>query len=147
MTEQNGFSDSTSSSTSFQSTEAMLKSLKQTRPWARLIAVIGFISLAFMVISSLVNILAIGKITEKGIFVMVSGLYLVIGLLYFFPSYYLYKYASSITRLLDGGGAVEMETALSYQKSFWKFTGILVLLSVVVALLGIVAAIIIPRFV
>jgi hypothetical protein len=40
-----------------------------------------------------------------------------------------------------------MEEALSRQKSFWKFVGILTLILFCFGILGIVAAIVIPQFV
>jgi ABC-type sugar transport system permease subunit len=71
---------------------------------------------------------------------------ILMGILYFFPSLFLFKFASSIGRLLDGGGATEMEEALSNQKSFWKFVGILVIIAIILGVLGVVAAIIISIF-
>jgi hypothetical protein len=41
----------------------------------------------------------------------------------------------------------ELEAALSYQKSFWKFAGILCLIGIIFAVVGIVAAIAIPLMV
>ena len=38
----------------------------------------------------------------------------------------------------------ELETAFSYQKSFWKFVGILSIITIVISIIGIVAAIMIP---
>ena len=57
---------------------------------------------------------------------------------------WLYKYSSAISRFLDGGGATELGNALVYQKSFWKYVGIMVLISMIVAILGILAAVFIP---
>ena len=37
----------------------------------------------------------------------------------------------------------EMESALSYQKSFWKFVGILGIIMIAFAILGVIAAIVI----
>jgi hypothetical protein len=41
---------------------------------------------------------------------------------------------------------VQLGNAIAYQKSFWKFMGILVLVCIVIAILGILAAILIPTF-
>ena len=49
-----------------------------------------------------------------------------------------------ISAFLNAGEALELAKAIAYQKSFWKFVGILTLVSIAVAVLGIVAAIMIP---
>jgi type IV secretory pathway VirB6-like protein len=62
------------------------------------------------------------------------------------PSIWLSKYSSAITRFLSGGGAIELGNAIAFQKSFWKFVGITTVVFIVIAVLGIIAAIFIPRF-
>ncbi len=135
---------------SFTITESMLRSLRQTKPWARLLSILGFISIGFMVINGVISMIAFSKLGPDKSPALPMGLIgsagnLLLGLLYFFPSLFLFKYASSIGRLLDGGGASEMEKTLSNQKSFWKFVGILTIITIVLALIGIVAAITIPQ--
>lgn len=53
-----------------------------------------------------------------------GALYLVLGLLYLFPSLYLYRYASGIAAMLRQDPVGGMESALRAQKAFWKFVGI-----------------------
>jgi hypothetical protein len=135
---------------SFSITEPMLLSLRQTKPWARLLSIIGFISIGFMVIGGMISMVAFFKVDPNKAptlpMVLIGSICnLLFGLLYFFPSFYLFKFASSIGRLLDGGGAKEMEQTLSNQKSFWKFVGILTIFAFVLGLIGIAAAIIIPQ--
>jgi hypothetical protein len=60
------------------------------------------------------------------------------------PAWYLFSYAGALGSFLQGGAVAELEAALDHQKSFWKFVGILTLISMVLAVLGIVAAILIP---
>ncbi len=149
MTQQNEFpTNSSTPQTTFSPTESMLLSLRQTKPWARLLSVLGFISIGFMVIVGMVNIFVFPKVTGGSSFVpgiLMVSINILMGLLHFFPSLFLFKFASSISRLLDGGGIKEMEEALLNQKSFWKFVGILILVMFSIAILGIVAAIIIPQ--
>jgi hypothetical protein len=134
---------------SFSITESMLLSLRQTKPWVRLLSVLGFISIGLMVISGSISLIAFFKHAPDNtsalpIVLLGSVCNIVLGLLYFFPSLFLFKFASSIGRLLNGGGSDEMEETLSNQKSFWKFVGILTVITIVLALIGIAAAIIIP---
>ena len=137
--------------TGFQVTSSMIESLRATKPWALLLAILGFISIGFMVLSSLPMFIGSCFMPshQPGMpfpLFFLALVYLLMGLVYFFPSYFLLKYATSIGRFLGGGGQLSMEQALAYQKSFWKFVGILGLISIGFAILGIVAAIIVPIF-
>ena len=67
-----------------------------------------------------------------------------VSIFYLIPSILLYRYSSAISRFLDGGDAFELGNALGFQKSFWKFVGIMTLISIIIAILGILAAIFIP---
>lgn len=140
---------STSSSASFSITEPMLLSLSQTKPWAMLLSIVGFISIGILIILGVINIFVTSYNSPDGSIVPAivgGGINILMGVLYFFPSLFLFKFASSIGRLIDNGGAREMEESLSYQKSAWKFIGILTLVTFAFAILGIAAAIIIPYF-
>ena len=132
MTQQDELSSNPSApSNTFNPTKSMLHSLRQTKPWARLISVLGFLFVGFVVISGIVNMFIFSKVADHGSFIMVilmALMNILMGLLYFFPSLFLFKFASSIGRLLDGGGVKEMEEALVNQKSFWKFAGVLTLI-------------------
>ena len=130
----------------------MIESLEKTKPWAQILAILGFIGVLLTVLSGVINLIGFSQFQQHGPkgpfpFAGLAIANILIGLLYFFPSYFLLKYATSIGRLLDGGGQYSMEEALSYQKSFWKFVGILGLIIIGIALLGIAAAIIIPMYV
>jgi hypothetical protein len=148
MSLQNGLSlNSHDASTSFEVTQPMLLLLRQTKPWVMFISVMGFIYVGLMVFIGVVAMFVFsrfsgtGTIASSGMFTILNVL---MGILYFFPSLFLFKFASSIGRLLDGGGAIEMEEALSNQKSFWKFIGILVIVALILGVLGVFAAIVIP---
>ena len=57
---------------------------------------------------------------------------------------WLCKYSSAISRFLGGGGATELGNALVYQKSFWKYAGIVILISIILGIFGVLAAVFIP---
>jgi hypothetical protein len=137
----------------FGITTSMLLSLRQTKPWVRFLSVLGFMSIGFMGLAGTLNLFMSfmsSKDTPGHFFPhgLVAGalINVLFGLLYFFPSWFLWKFASSIGRLLNGGGQKEMEEALSNQKSFWKYAGIFSIFCFSLAILGIVAAIVIPQF-
>ena len=70
--------------------------------------------------------------------------YGLIALVYIFLALYLGRYASGIGKLMADPKSPHLEYALKAQRSFWTLSGILMLISIVVGVLGIVAAIVIP---
>ena len=68
-------------------------------------------------------------------------LYLVFALIAFIPPFYLYKYSKAIGVANKTRSMAELTQALTYQKSFWKFIGILMVIYLVFFVLGIVLSI------
>jgi hypothetical protein len=130
-------------------TASMIESLRATKPWTQLLAILGFISVFFMALGGIFSYIGYTRMGDHGSgapfsFFFMVFVYLLAGVLYLIPSYLLLKYATSLGRFLDGEGLQAGEQAFSYEKSFWKFLGILGLISIGIAILGIAAAIIIP---
>jgi hypothetical protein len=124
-------------------------SLRATRPWTRLFSILGFIGTAVMILTGIAIILG-GKIFQTAENAPLPALTGIINILasifYLVPSIWLSKYSSAITRFLHGGGAIELGNAIAFQKSFWKFLGIMTVVLIGSAVIGIIAAIFIPRF-
>ncbi|NOZ13167.1 MAG: hypothetical protein GXO69_05900 [Acidobacteria bacterium] len=115
-------------------TETMIESVKGIGPWARFLSVMGFISVAFMLIGA-AFMLGIGLFANNlgrsampnGMMIAMAVLYVIIAILYIFPSIYLWNTAAAVVRMKKGDIVAGMETALAKQKSFWKFVGIMVI--------------------
>lgn len=136
-------------------TDNMLESLRRTKPWVRFLSILGFISVVFVLLGAVAMLLGGGALMMQGdagqevpafLPMLMAGVYVLMAILYFFPSLYLFKYASAIGALLENGGSADMEDALARQKSFFKFYGVLVLVMIIVGVLGMIAAIAIPAF-
>jgi hypothetical protein len=132
-------------------TSQMIESLEQTRPWVRFLSILGFVGTVLMVLAALLMMVVGGAGMIPGAprggggAVLVGIVYLLVSLFYLFPSLFLFRYASGISSM-DGDTVGGMERALTAQKSFWRFVGIvmlvyLVLLFIVIAF-AVVAAII-----
>jgi hypothetical protein len=124
-------------------------SLRATKPWTRLLSVLGFIGTGFTVLMGLGII--VGRnfipISPKAPPLEYLGIfYILTSVFYLIPSIWLSKYSSAIESFLKGGDALQLGSAIAYQKSFWKFVGILVLVFMIIAILGILAAILMPKF-
>jgi len=128
-------------------TNHMIDSMRSTRPWAMFLSIVGFISVGFMVLAGII-IMVVGSVLPQSIdgfpAVLMGIMYIGMSFFYLVPSMYLFKYASAIGHFLDSMTESEMESALSYQKSFWKFVGIVAIVMFILAILGIIAAIMIP---
>jgi len=120
--------------------------LRQTKPWARLLGVLGFIGIGFMLLASAI-MLAMGSFVRGG---MPAGLgvgmmlvYLVMAGLQFPAALFLNRYASRIGDLVANPSQGDLQAALAAQKSFWRYVGILTLLFVCLYAAGIAIAIVV----
>ncbi len=129
-------------------TDSMIDSLRSTKPWTAFLAILGFVGVGFMILlGAAFVILANTFLHQKdGPTPFIGFIYFLLSALYFVPALYLYKYSSSIGNFLKSNGAIDLESALSHQKSFWKFMGIVALVSMVLGILAFAAAVIIPIF-
>jgi hypothetical protein len=101
---------------------ALVEAMRQTKPWVRFFGVVGFIGCGLMVLAGLFMLALGGSSKMPG---WIGLVYLPFGLLYFFPSLYLYRYGVSIEAFLRRTSVETLGEALAQQKSFWRFVGIL----------------------
>jgi len=133
-------------------TAAMVQSLVETRPWVFFIAVLGFIMAGFMVLLAFfifaVAAFAQGFASELGAGGLVIGamyalIYVVVGGLYLWVSYSLYRYATAIRELQTTSSTASMEQALDSQRSFWRLVGIMTAIYMCVMVLAMIVGLIV----
>ena len=128
--------------------EQMIQSIVSTKTWTKFLSIMGFITAGFVIIVGIIFMIFGGAIfskeAEAPYAVLIGIVYILMSLLYIIPSRYLFMYSSALSRFLGAKSELELESALSYQKSFWKFWGILFLIGIIIAVIGIFAAITIP---
>lgn len=136
-------------------TPGMLEALKKTKPWVRFLSIIGFLCVVLMIVLGIGVAVAGtffgGKQGASGfqgpLLIGMAVFYVLLGILYIFPSLYLFRYAGAIGEALAAPSkSAAVENALRHQKSFWKFAGILTLVMFLAYIPGILAAIAIPNF-
>ena len=128
-------------------TDQMIDYLRSTKMWTKFLSVMGFIGAAFIVLIGILIMLASNFLPKEAgakIPPFVGIIYMLLSISYIIPSIYLFKYSSALNRYLNNKMESEMESALSYQKSFWKFIGVACMIGMIFAFVGIVAAIAIP---
>lgn len=115
--------------------------LRRTQPWTRLMGVMGFISVGFMMVFGVIGGLA-GIASGDMTALILLFLYPLLGLVYIFPSLYLLRYSKRIREFVAGGQGHQLEAALDAQRSFWKFVGIMAIVGIAAGLLSVLIAVV-----
>jgi hypothetical protein len=117
----------------------MIASLEKTSPWVRYLAILGFIGSGFTVIMGVIFLLGGGAFLTQafsdsdnvalaaaaGASAAIGVIYIGMGLLSFLPSFFLYSYGAKLRNYSLTLNNDELEGAFRYNRSFWKFCGIL----------------------
>ena len=86
---------------------------------------------------------SLGEGAGPGIAV-IGVLYACMGLIYLVPALHLWRYGKHIDGYLKDPQGIQLERALEAQRRFWKFIGILAVISILLGLVGGFLAVIIP---
>ena len=111
-----------------------MEMLRQTKPWTRFVSIMMFIGAGFMILGG-VGMMAVGATMGFGrrspVPAALGFVYLALGLLYFIPAMFLTRFSNSVGNLMRTNRTSDLELALQGQKSFWKFTGIMVIVMII----------------
>lgn len=108
--------------------------LKETAKWAYFLSILGYIGIGFIVLAGLFAgtlFSAMGKMNPAmssmgGSFgILMAVVYLLIAALYFFPVYYLNKFASNAKTACATNDSEKLSVSFQYLKSHYKFIGIM----------------------
>ena len=110
-------------------TNESLENLNQTRKWTMFFAILGFVGIGFLAIGFIIMAIigSVGGIMghmESAIFGVLAVLYLIIGVLYFFPVMYLLKFSTNMKTAIEQTKQNNLVYAFEYLKSHYKFMGI-----------------------
>ncbi|MGI9545312.1 MAG: DUF5362 family protein [Cyclobacteriaceae bacterium] len=107
--------------------------LMETAKWAKFLSIVGFIMIGILVIFAFVFGTVMSNMPEfdeipgfagiGGTFITV--IYLIMALLYFFPTLYLFRFATKTKAALEGSNTDGLSGGLENLKSTFKFMGIL----------------------
>ena len=128
-------------------TAESLHHLRATKPWVRLISIMLWIAAAFTVLGALALVVGGVGASEQmpaGFAGVMGVFYGIFALVYIFLALFLGRYASGIKTLMAEPKAPNLEYALKAQRSFWALSGVLTLIGIGLAVIGIIAAIAIP---
>lgn len=110
--------------------DQMRSYIQEIAKWAYFLAIIGFIGIGFLVLIALFAGVIFGSMTDElGMGMMsgglISGLYLFVGAIYFFPVLYLFRFSTKAKAALQSGSDSELTDAFESLKSHYKFLGIM----------------------
>ena len=115
--------------------------LERTRPWVRFLSILGFVTAAFMVCVGLLSGASMAM-NRNPFGVAIFIFYPIVGALYVFPALFLYRYAGHIRDFVQSRQQADLASALDAQRAFWKFVGIMAIVSIVFTIIAIPLAII-----
>ena len=114
--------------------------LLETARWAKLLAIVGFVSLGLMVLMGLFMGTIMGSLAamspEAATMAGMTGgvgliFYILIAVLYYFPIKYLYDFSSKVKKAIQITDQNLFNEAMMKLKSHYKFIGILMLIMII----------------
>lgn len=131
--------DSFYSEGGFQVTNRSKNFLATAATWSKFLAIIGFIGTALMVLVGIIAVVAgsaFGNLSQNPVFgaigsIGIAFIYIILALVYFFPSLFLLNFSSKIKRAIRSSDNLELEEAFKNLKSLFMFYGIMTILFIV----------------
>lgn len=128
--------------------------LREAAKWAYFLSILGYIMIGFFVVFALfagVIFSSVGQMMPMGQMGMFSSsfgmiitfFYLLIAALYFFPIYYLNKFASNLKLAFKNNDSVTLGNSFEYLKSHYKFIGIMAIVTLSFYALFVIGAIVV----
>ncbi len=135
---------------SLKTDEQILNYLESTAKWGKFLAILGFISIGFMVLAGLVSLIFMPTFNELNSSVavppfinsFVSVVYLGMAVLYFFPTLYLYLFSEKMINALEHNDQEHFILGFENLKSLFKFVGILTIVGIGIFILTIIGSIV-----
>lgn len=127
--------------------ELATSALRTSAGWSLFLSIVGFIYIAFLLIVGISSFAMMSSIPDDpyGSAMMMNpffaytkylGIVYILGaLLYFFPVYYLFNYATGTKRALESGNNDVLANALVNLKSHHKFLGIFTIVVIAMCIL------------
>ena len=123
-----------------QISESAQTYLKETSSWTHFIAILGFIFVGLLVVGAVVVSLFLSAMNseefEPILGLLVGGIYLLVGVLYFFPILFLYRFATNMKKALEKKDNDNLDKAFKNIKSHYKFMGIFTIVFIAIYILG-----------
>jgi len=133
-------------------TNSIKQDLKTISFWSKFLSILGFVVLGFMLIAAIFMIIAglfIDKMTNEAApfsFALSGLVYIVMGVIYFFPTYYLFKSGNKLSAAVNNNNQDELTEGFKHTKSLYKFIGVstiaIIVLYILIAIVSVLFTII-----
>ena len=131
--------------------------LSEAAKWAKFLSIIGFIMCGFLVLMSFfigtIFSTSFSRYNEysnassfTGMGLLITFVYLAIGVLYFFPCLFLFRFASHMRHALNANDQLPLNKSFQNLKRMFRFVGILTIIVLSFYVLAIVVGIISAAF-
>lgn len=128
-------------------TQKFLSYFKETGGWALFLAILGFVAIGLMILGGLIiGLIMMSSHYVKDLAILMMVLYVVMGLIMFFPTFYMLKFATGIRAAVKSGNDNDYDNAFRNLKNYFKFVGIMTIvviaLYIILIIIAMVAAVI-----
>lgn len=127
----------------FQVSESIIKNLNITRKWGKFLAIVNFVILVFLALLGIFFIvggasLGLSMNVPTIPFTIIGFIYLIIAIISFIPMLYLYRFTSNMEKAINLTDEESFDTSFRYLKAYFRFLGILTLISLTFLVLSII---------
>jgi uncharacterized integral membrane protein len=108
------------------------KFLRETCRWVFILAIIGFVVSGLLLFIGIFALIFFNDVNTQGVIpvYMLSSIYIVIAVIGFFPSVYMYSFSRRMANALREKNTEDLTAAFSKLKSYFKFLGIAALIMI-----------------
>jgi hypothetical protein len=125
--------------------QSTLKQLNTARKWAMFLAIIGFIFLGIMIVVGLIagTFLKTFSSGENSLGISDSLMFipvLIIGLIYFFPVLFLFRFSKYISRSIQNLDNLQFHKAIKNLKLYFAYIGIFIIIVLTIYIVILIVA-------
>jgi len=118
--------------------------LLETSKWSKFIAIVGFVGIGILAVIGILMLIGFSFLGNlyKGVPMWIVGVvYIVMSVIYYFPTIYLYKFSTKIKQGLQLEGEMVLADGFLNLKKVFKFIGILTIVILSIYVLALLIAI------
>ena len=122
--------------------------LWETARWGKFLAIVGFVLCAFIVLAGIFfgsffslftrDTDTYGTFNTTGLGAAMAFIYILIAIVYFFPCFFLFRFATKMKTAINGNSQEELNVSFQNLKSMFKFVGILTIIGLTLFALQII---------
>jgi hypothetical protein len=123
--------------------------LLETSKWGKFLAIVGYVVMGILILVAIFMMLGFSKLNNlpgvKFPIGVLGFIYIIVGVIYYFPVTYLYRFSVQIKQGLNSKDMNTITSGYQNLKSLFKFMGILTI--VILSIYGLILLIAIPTMI